>query len=288
MKKLIDIMSNEYIKKLDALNFEIKKRVSQNNYSGNRISNAKGNSMDFSDFKNYTFGDDLRRIDWSSFARLDKLFTKLYHEERQISVNIFLDKSISMEIYDEKAIYSKQLAASIAYIAMKNSERINLYTFSQDLNDMKKGISGKASFFEVMKFLDNIKYEGKTYINNLFNKGTTFERGISIIISDVFSLDGYENAIKFLKYNKQEVILVQILHKEESHPSISGPIKLIDSETGEAFEIEVGNTEIENYKKALKQYQSEISVFCKKHGVFYRFINTNDNIFNELIEIIKI
>ena len=99
---LRDILTNEYLSRLEVLDMSIRKRLSAAPSSGARKSSSKGSSIEFSDFREYAQGDDLRRVDWNSYARFGRLYTKLFNEERQASINIILDGSTSMRLFEKK------------------------------------------------------------------------------------------------------------------------------------------------------------------------------------------
>ena len=97
METLREALTKEYLKRLEEMAIRLKHRLSTDGYSGARRSMAKGSSLEFSDYREYAAGDDLRRVDWNGFARFGKLYLKLFLEEKQASVHVFLDCSRSME-----------------------------------------------------------------------------------------------------------------------------------------------------------------------------------------------
>ncbi len=96
MDNLGAYITGEYLKRLDQMVMNLENRL-KTGLAGGRKAQGKGNSLEFSDFRNYALGDDIRRLDWNSFARFDKLFIKIFTEERQATINIYLDASASMD-----------------------------------------------------------------------------------------------------------------------------------------------------------------------------------------------
>ena len=218
MPKLVEVFNKDYIGKLESFSIYMDTLL-MNGYSGARKSKAKGMSLEFSDFRPYVLGDDIRRIDWNSYGRFDKLFIKLFMEEKQGSINIFIDSSASMQAGEpEKLFYAKQLAASIAYIALRNMDLVNLFAFSDEITNEKKNIQTKNLFPDLLDFLDNLPVNKESRLVNALNKikNIPMTKGISFIISDFFSEDGYEEAVKLLQYKKQQIVLVQILSPRKS------------------------------------------------------------------------
>lgn len=286
--KLSQVFTSEYISKLEALNISINNKI-QSGYNGIRKSNTKGSSVEFSDFRNYISGDDIKRIDWNSYARLDKLFLKLYMEEKQASINIFIDTSKSMDYGKEsKAFFTKKLAASISYIALKNMDNLNIFACKESIYLKKSNIASKNRFHEAINFLDNLDFGGETKLSNSIEevKKNNLSRGLSIILSDFFSEDGYENAIKILQYMKQDIIAVHILSQEEINPQLTGAVRLIDTENQKTKDLIINKKSLVDYDIALKKFKAEINDFCKKRGIVYRFISTDMYIIEVLSQIL--
>jgi phosphopentomutase len=100
-------------------------------------------------------------------------------------------------------------------------------------------------------------------------------KGISFIISDFFSEDGYEEAIKLLQYKRQQIVLIHVLSPEEINPTIRGNFRLVDSESGKAKDIELTQEKINNYKKALENFKNQLQSFCTKRGQQYIMLSTD-------------
>ena len=288
MKKLTEGFTKEYMARLEAFSIKLNEKMSNISQSGIRKSGAKGNSLEFSDFREYIAGDDIRRIDWNGYARFDRIFVKLFMEEKQADINLFIDKSNSMGEHEDKLYYAKMLAASIGYISLKNTDRVNMMLFNSQVTDEKTKLVSKNSFFEIVNFLDNIDSNGQTDINNSIMKNISKlpNRGICFIFSDFFSLNGFIEAIKMLRYKKQDVVLVQILSGEERSPLLNGNIRIIDSETGENIDMEVTEGILNDYKKALVSYENELKDFCKQYNMSFVSIDTSQPIIKGLMAIL--
>lgn len=284
MKSIKDTITAQYLSKLDSMNISIYDIVN-NFYSGIRKSNSNGISFEFSDFKQYIAGDDIRHIDWNSYAHTDRVYIKRYNEERQATINIFLDLSKSMYYYD-KGYSAKLIAASIAYIALKDSDRVCIFVCNQNLELNKIYTDNKNLFINIISFLDDIDYDGNTMLTKTISKlsNTEIHRGISFILSDFFSEDGYKAAIKSLKYKKQQIIAIHILSKYEIFPENEGNIKFIDSETGEFYEISIDENIIQQYKIEFKKFQTDIEQFCSSLGAAYRLLSPEIPVIQQLVK----
>ncbi|MCD8037264.1 MAG: DUF58 domain-containing protein [Clostridiales bacterium] len=271
---LKDILTNEYLSRLETLDMEVKKRLSSAPSAGVRKSSAKGSSLEFSDFREYTPGDDLRRVDWNGYARFGRLYTKLFNEERQAALNIILDGSASMRFYPEKWEYAKAFSASLAYIALNNADLVNIFTADGGKTDKCRVLSAKQAFPKAAAFLENEREGGRTELNKSVKTlaGERLGEGITFIISDFFSENGYDSAVKLLRSKKQSVNLVQILDKREISPDEKGNVRLIDSETDGTRELELTPELLNKYNKALEGFRNEMREFCiKNEAGFYAF-----------------
>lgn len=281
MGELKKSITKEFMSSLEGINLFLSGRMNNTALSGTRKSHAKGSSLEFSDFREYTLGDDIRRIDWNSYARFDKLFMKIFEEEKQADINIFIDMSNSMSEEFEKSIFSRQIALAIAYIALKNTDKVNIFTFGDGVNYKKLKISSISKFHEIVDFLDNVDNNGTTYI--LKSVKEAFHdikgKGVAYIISDFFSDDGYAEGLGFMLYKKQQISCIHTLSKMDTEPDIYGNVRLIDSEgINQYADIFISPLIIENYKKELNEFKNKLSEFCLKKGIKYTYADTKDNV----------
>lgn len=272
------IFDAEFMKKLDAI--VINTRMMMNTGTGgNRKSRSKGSSVEFSDFREYVPGDDFRRIDWNAFGRFDKLFVKLFMEEREAMVNIFIDGSRSMHFGEpKKSLAALRLSGVLAYLSLNNLDRVCLNSLNGAFVKQSPAFSGRGMFQHCVDFLENLRFESVTDLNSGIKKKDFNGSGVSIVLSDFFNPGGIEDAVKYLLYKKQEVILVHILAPEELNPDIEGQIRLLDSETDEARDISVTPALLKQYDKALNSFINNIREFCTRMGVAYIQISTAESI----------
>jgi len=266
------LLDTNLLKRLEGLKINSDLKLNSG-YGGGRKSRSKGSSVEFSDFREYVTGDDFRKIDWNAYGRFDKLFVKLFMEEREALVNIFLDTSKSMDFgQPSKSMIEKQLALTLSYISLSNLDRINLY-INKDSSLVDTGyISGKSSFPRLLRYLEDVTFEEREDLFELIKK-KPFKRGISIIISDLFT-DSFEDIVKYLSYMNQSIIVIQILSKEELKPEIQGDIRLIDSESEEGKDMSISGEVINTYHKTLNYFLGDIKETCKKYGCSHTLISS--------------
>ncbi len=258
-----------FLKKLDTIVINVRMMMNTGS-GGNRKSRSKGSSVEFSDFREYSMGDDFRRIDWNAYGRFDKLFVKLFMEEREAMVNIFIDSSRSMDFGEpKKSLTAQKLSGVLAYLALNNLDRVCINSLSGELIKQSAAFNGRGAFQRCAGFLEDMQFAGTTDLNACIKRKEFKGSGVSIILSDFFTTGGIEAAIKYLLFKKQQVALVHILAPEELDPAVEGQLRLLDSETGEARDISVTPVLLKQYDKELKVFINNIREFCSRMGVGY-------------------
>ncbi len=143
-----------FLAKLDRLDVQSRK-ILQGKMKGERRSKRRGQSVEFADFRNYVPGDDLRFIDWNAYARLDKLFIKLFLEEEDLSLNVLVDVSASTDFgKPHKLTYLRQLAAALGYVGLVNYNRVGISAFSDGVVGETGPLRGRRNVPRILDFLD--------------------------------------------------------------------------------------------------------------------------------------
>lgn len=253
--------------------------------AGNRKSRSKGSSVEFSDYREYVPGDDFRRVDWNAFGRFEKLFIKLFMEEREVPVSIFLDVSKSMDWgTPNKNIASRKLAAALSYISLANFDRVALACINERAGQVIRGIRGKNQFYRVTEMLETVQYTGESDIKKAIENSQMLSgRGISILITDFFTRGNVTEILKYLAYCRQTVYACHILSPQELSPDISESLRLVDSETGDMLDITVTPSLIRSYKSALDSFTYQIRQACLKFGAQY-FLFSSDMAVEEMVK----
>ena len=245
---------------------------------GEHRSPKRGQSVEFSDFRPYTLGDDFRRIDWNAFARLEKFFIKLFVEEEDITVHILIDSSTSMDWgTPNKHHYAVKAAAALGYIALVGLDRLTVSAVcSADRNGTFLPARGKRQAHSLFTFLENLRANGQMPLQPSLIKyrSTAPQSGPLILISDLFDPD-WKQALQVIASGKYEVTLLHVLSPEELDPPFSGDLKLLDSETDADVEITADFDLLQRYKTSLLNWREEIDLFCAKRGIRYIPLDTS-------------
>lgn len=281
MSQLFD---SEFLQKVQRL--VLKTRFSLDGTSaGNRKSRSKGSSVEFSDYREYAPGDDFRRVDWNAYGRFEKLFVKLFMEEREAPVSIFLDVSKSMDWGEpNKSIQSRRLAAALGYISLANFDRVSVFCVEEGIQQMCRNIRGKNLFHRITDILEHVRYRGESQIQKAVEDCRMQSgRGITVLISDFFFRESLEELLKHLTVHKQSVYACHILSPQEVHPEINESLRLVDSESGEMLDITVTPSLMKAYGKSFENFCGQLERTCIKWGANY-FQFSSDMAVEEMVK----
>lgn len=273
-----NLLDPDFMTRLEQLEI-ISRKIHAARNKGERLSRRKGESAEFADYRNYVVGDDLRHIDWNIYARLDRLFLKLFLEEEELNVSIILDISKSMDAgTPSKALYAKRVAAAIGYIGLCNFDRVNLYAYNEQLAGQLVGLRSRRMMSQAVKFLQGLPVEGKSHLAaaaKLFAMRHT-QKGVAIVLSDLLDKGGFEEGLRYLLGRKLDIYVVQILSPEELQPDLTGDLKLVDIEDGDVAEITISKPLMDKYKANLQAYCESIRDYCNRRGISYVLTPTSE------------
>lgn len=270
MSKLFD---SKFLQKLERISLHANLAL-DGSMSGNRKSRSRGSSVEFSDYREYASGDDFRRIDWNAYGRFEKLFIKLFMEEREAPVTIFVDVSKSMNWGEpNKSIASRKLAAALAYMSLSNFDRVSMVCIDDGIRAECRDIRGKNFFYKITDMLEKVQFTGQSDIKKAVEAyQMKANRGISVLISDFFSEGSFDELMKYLRYKKQEVYICNILSPQELKPDINESVRLIDSETNKFIDITMTPSLLNSYEKTLNSFLAEMEQTGYKWGAnFFKF-----------------
>lgn len=244
--------------------------------SGPRRSPRYGASVEFADFRDYSDGDDFRRIDWNAYARLDRLFLRLYRAEEMATITILLDHSASMRFGEpSKALAAARLAAIFTYVAAHNYDRVALAGWNERIDRFLPAQSGKAAVPELWRAIAGMLEEpkGGTDVMALRSFGHYRSgRGLSVVLSDLLTETDWQNGLRSLLAGGQDVTVVQVLSPEELAPELRGDWKLRDAETGGEVEVTVSPRLLRRYQEELAAHLTAIRDFCRRHAIAHALV----------------
>jgi len=261
-----------FLRRLQRLTIAARRPV-RGPFAGPRRSVQRGASVEFADFRDYAPGDDLRRVDWSAYARLDRLFLRLYHAERMTTLTLILDHSPSMGFGEpSKRLMAARLAAIFSYISLGNVDRVAVLGLGSRLDHHFQAKGGKVAIPEVWRHIRSTMGApaGGTNFGELRRFGA-FQRapGLTIVVSDFLSDSDWRGGLRALRAADQEVSLVQVLAPEEIEPAIRGDWALADVETNEVVETSVAARLLRRYEEELAAHTAALRSHAAQTGMTF-------------------
>lgn len=275
------VINEELLQQIELLQTLIKNNVA-GLFGGNHQSKSFGSSCEFADYRDYMPGDDITKIDWNAYARFEKLYLKLYLDERQLHTRIYIDASRSMGYgkgkKDEQAI---RLAAALAYLSICEMDKVSIYAIRENgVEEIISNMLGKDTYISSIGRLNELSFDGDSYITDaLLPSAVGYGDGLSVIISDFLTDNNYEDAIDHLTSKKRDIFCIQVLSREELNPKVRGKMHFFDSENTSKFYRKNINREIaQAYKRALEYATGRIADLCAARGASYMLVSAEDSL----------
>ncbi|MFW6124749.1 MAG: DUF58 domain-containing protein [Pirellulales bacterium] len=271
------LLSPELLARLQCVEL-VTRKMFRGRMKGERRSPRKGQSVEFADFRNYAPGDDLRLVDWNSYARLERLFLKLFLEEEDLHFYPVIDASRSMEFGEPaKLRLACRLAAALGFVALLRSDRVKVAVLGGESPRGPAVFRGRRSLWRMLDHLSRIAPGRPVPLEQglrdfaLRNPG----RGIVVLLSDLMDKNGYESALRYLATRQMDVYVLQILSAEELEPELAGDLRLVDCEDGDAAEISVSAPLLARYKKTLAAFVDGAREYCTRRGMGHAMVRSD-------------
>lgn len=271
MSTQVPLLSPELLAKLEKMEL-VSRKIFRGRMKGERRSRRKGQSVEFADFRSYVPGDDLRFIDWNMYARLERLFLKMFMEEEDLHFYALIDASPSMDFGEPtKFHYAKQLAAALGFVGLVRGDRVKIQTLSRSGGLGAPVLRGRRSLWRMLEHLDGIQAGESISLAEglknfcLQNSG----KGIVVLISDLMDKEGYDGALRYLLAQDMDIYVIHLLSAEELDPDLQGDLRLIDCEDADEAEVTITAPVLKRYKETLSAFVSSARDFCTRRGIAY-------------------
>ena len=305
IEELLDPATMGRLDRLDLLS----RKVFAGTLPGERRSKRRGQSVEFDDYRQYVPGDDLRHIDWNVFARLDRLFIKLFLEEEDLGLHLALDFSASMNAGEpNKVVFCQRLAMSLGYIGLTKNNRVSATAFGGDKLVRMGECRGRHQTQRLGQFLLSAPDDLDTPGARAPGPGADFTgamraigqrtsgKGVLVVLSDFLFHEGYEDGVRSLTASRGwDVYCLQVLAPDEIDPekadggagAIMGDLKLTDIETGANAEVTITAGLLEQYKGALEKYCNDLADHCAARDMNCALIRTDTPIETLLLDTLR-
>jgi uncharacterized protein (DUF58 family) len=278
------LLDPQFLARLEQLEL-VSRKTFLGRMKGERRSKRKGQSVEFADFRSYVVGDDLRFLDWNLFARLDRLFLRLFMEEEDLHFTILLDNSLSMGFgTPTKLHYARQVAAALGFVGLVNLDRVVIEVFNDRLTQSLPPLRGRRSLWRLLDFLGKLEPAGPSDMAAALKAFSlrSAGKGIVVVLSDFMDKAGCEDALRWLVARPTDVYVIQILSKEEIEPELTGDLKLVDVEDGDVAEITASAALLARYRENLTAYRAALYDWCTCRGIACLF-TSNQVPFDRLV-----
>ena len=281
------LLTPQFLKQLDPFSIRAK-HAFRGTFRGERRSLNRGTGMEFADYRAYEPGDDLRHVDWNIYARLDRLFIKLFHTDEDLPVVLLIDNSRSMEFgLPTKLMCAKQIAAALGYIALAHADSVTLYTCAERLSPMLPPTTSKSQFSRLTKALNAITASGQTRLTECLKQLHTYQRrsGRVVVLSDFLDPRGYADGFKLLSGRGFALTAIHLVSPEEMDPQThlensptDGDWLVEDAETGETKAVTINAETLAQYKDQQQTFCDNLQRFCTDQGVDYAQLKSDTSV----------
>jgi uncharacterized protein (DUF58 family) len=289
METVKTLFDEEFLKKLEYLKL-ISNRMLPGHMRGEHRARKKGSGVEFADYRPYVSGDDTKDVDWKAYLRLDKLILRIFDEEADLPIYLFVDSSLSMGFGDpSKFDYARKVAAALAYIGLLNLDRVSVIGYADGVSEQIASRRGRNQIWRIFSFLDRLELSGETSLHRTFRAyfGSKRRRGLVVVASDFMDPAGLEPAFDFLRLHRHDVFNLQILSSEEVRPQFPDEAMLVDSENGASQRLTLSPTLLAAYEDEMKKQQTGIERYSARYGWGYVRTETRIPFEDLIIEIFK-
>jgi uncharacterized protein (DUF58 family) len=248
---------------------------------GGRRSVKRGQSVEFADYREYTLGDDLRQLDWNVYARLERLFVKLFIEEEDVTVTILIDASASMATgHPSKLTFAKRAAAAFGYIGLASEDRVAVSALTGRVARRRPALRGSGRVFRLLSGLSAIEpASGTTDLLAAARHAAAqlHGRGVLVLLSDLLDPNA-DRVVRDLAATGSELIVMHVLSPDELDPPLEGDLRLVDTETGERVDITADLATLDAYKARLDAWKAGFADIAAKRRASYVDLSSDVNL----------
>ena len=273
----LSLFTPEFLAQLERLSLA-SRRTFRGRVKGERRSPRKGQSVEFSDYRAYGHGDDLRYVDWNIYGRTDRLHVKHFVDEEDLCLHLLVDASSSMDFgRPSKLSYAVRLAAALGFVGLVNLERVGVGVLREQVAEGWPPARGRNQFMGLVDFLANVQPGGRTSLNaGLANYAMRArDAGLVVVMSDLLDPDGYEAGLRALLERRFDIHVVHLLAPDEMNPEFAGDLRLVDSETSEIRELSVDGEALRAYRRRLHEFLERLETFCRTKEIGYHRVITD-------------
>ncbi len=271
------VFDEAFLRQLQRLTLLVKMPV-RGGLKGARRSVRRGQSIEFADYRECALGDDLRQLDWNVYARLEKLFVKLFIEEEDLTVTLLLDASASMSSgRPDKLVFAKRAAAALGTIALAGEDRLVVASLQGRVGRRRRALRGSGRVLSLLRELSSIApAEGRTDLVPALRHAAAqlHGRGLVVLISDLLD-EQADRGLRDLAGTGAEIIVLHVLAPDELDPPFEGDLRLVDRETADRVDVSIDLTLLEVYRTRLAAWRAGLAESSAKRGITFVELSTD-------------
>lgn len=269
-----EIFDADFLDRLRALFLRLRKRR-QLRKKGIQSTQSTGFTREFKDYRHYTPDDDYRAIDWMLYARLERLYIRLYEEIQEFHIHVLIDTSASMQTpFPEKRLIALKLAVALSYLGLVGQHRVSLYQMGERVIEGLPPQKGQGNIQRIIDYARRLEFGGLTDLERCFTEFRPSRRryGILFVLSDLYGrgVDETSEAVRLAATWPGETHFIHIFHPWEQHPDLDGEIELIDVETQEHRRLWFTRRDRRKYEERFELFLKEIEHSCKSRQIDYQ------------------
>ena len=288
-RQLTTLLANDVLSRLERMRLNPTRRLT-NRTHGEHLSGKGGASIEFSDYRDYVAGDDMRNVDWNIFARLQRPYVKLYRHEEELHVVLLIDASSSM-LHDRKFDRARQLACAFGLMALLNREKVSMYSchHSGDQPVLLPPCTGRLSLRRMFEFLEGVEGGGDFPVERAVEAVLRRHRGrgIAVLLSDFLTFGDLHRPLNLLYSAGLEIFAVQILSPTEIEPDVAGDLRFVDSETGQTLDVSSAGDLLSVYQDYRLGLAHDLELQCRRRSGRFLSISSHDPIEWVLFDLLR-
>lgn len=266
--QLTTLLPNDVLARVERMRIATNRKFTVRS-RGEHLSGKGGSSTEFSDYRDYAAGDDIRYVDWNIFSRLQRPYMKLYRHEEEMHVVLLIDASTSMN-FEGKLARAKELAAAFGVMGLFNGEKVTAAVFQTGEGLIRRlpPCTGRGSMRKLFAFLEPIEAGGPLPLEKGVEQMMRDHRGrgVCLVLSDFLTYSDLGGALTRLFSAGLEVFGIQILGPTEIDPELGGDIRFVDSEGAGTLDVTAGGDILALYQEYRERYAAHLDASLKQRG----------------------
>ncbi len=265
--------SEQFLRAIEQLSIDARPPAKSGIAHGAHRGRAVGASIDFRDYRPYTAGDDLRRVDWNVYQRSGHFFLRRFEQPTAIPVRVLIDNSPSMFVETPSRYATAARAAlAIAAAALQSGDPLTVWPFASESAPPLRSVTGRGRLPDVVAYLNSLNLNPSARLSNAVNAAAamTNRAGLMFIISDFFDEAGVDSLCQTLAAIQHQLVLVQVTQPTDSKPDFEGDALLVDCENDNNVSVSATSSAVAEYLRLYNAYQQRLTSFASERGI--RFV----------------